>query len=309
MLKKGEEAGGYRTLLWTSGYASEIALYPNLNYNDPVWREVLRDVRFRRALSLATSRETINKSLYFGLARTVGMAALPPSPFYDEDAAKAWTGYDIAAANALLDEMGLTERDGWVRKLPDGRPMHIIAETAGERQEEIDALELVAEMWREIGVELSFRPLDRDILRNKVYAGESMMPVWFGWNLGIPTADAAPTEVAPVDQSVFTWPKWGQHFQTKGELGEGVDYPPAERLLALYDAWTAAESDAARAEAWREMLAIHADQVFAIGLVASAPQPVVISARLRNFPEKAVYAWEPGGHFGVWRIDEAFFAE
>jgi peptide/nickel transport system substrate-binding protein len=309
VLKKGEAQGGYRTLLWTSGYASEIALYPNLNYNDPVWREVLRDVRFRRALSLAISRETINKSLYFGLARTVNTAALPPSPFYQEAHAAAWAEYDAARANALLDEMGLTEREGWVRTLPDGRPLEVIAETAGERQEEIDALELIAEMWREIGVRLVFRPLDRDILRNKVYAGESMMPVWFGWSLGVPTAAAAPTEQAPVDQSVFSWPKWGQHYQTKGELGEAPDYPPAERLMALYDAWKAAPDDAGRAEAWREILAIHADQVFSIGLVASAPQPVVIAESLTNFPEQAIYAWEPGAHFGVWRIDEAFFAE
>jgi peptide/nickel transport system substrate-binding protein len=158
VLKKGEGDGGYRTLLWESGYASEIALYPNLNYNDPVWREVMRDVRFRRALSLAISRETINKSLYFGLARTVNTAALPPSPFYSEEHAKAWTGFDPSAANALLDDMGLTEREGWVRKLPDGRPMEIIAETAGERQEELDALELVAEMWREIGDQAGVPP-------------------------------------------------------------------------------------------------------------------------------------------------------
>ena len=309
VLKKGEEQGGYRTLLWTSGYASEIALYPNLNYNDPVWRAVLRDARFRRALSLAISRETINKSLYFGLARTVNTAALPASPFYEEAHAQAYARRDVEAANALLDEMGLTQREGWVRKLPDGRPLEVIAETAGERQEEIDALELIAEMWREIGVRLVFRPLDRDILRNKVYTGESMMPVWFGWNLGVPTADAAPTEQTPVDQSVFSWPKWGQHHQTKGELGEAPDYPPAERLMALYHDWKGAGDDAGRAAAWREILAIHAEELFSIGLVASAPQPVVIAENLRNFPEQAIYAWEPGAHFGVWRIDEAFYAE
>ena len=80
-------------------------------------------------------------------------------------------------------------------------------------------------------------------------------------------------------------------------------------MLELYDAWKQAEDEPGRAAAWREMLAIHADQVFAIGLLSSAPQPVAISERLRNFPDEAVYAWEPGGHFGVWRIDEAFFAE
>jgi len=307
VLRKGEAQGGYVTHLWRSGYAAEIALYPNLNYNDPVWRAVLRDVRFRRALSLGISRETINKSLFYGLARSAAMAALPESPFYDAGAAQAWAAYDPAQANALLDEMGLTRGADGVRRLPDGRLAEIVAETAGERQEEIDALELIAEMWRDLGLKLIFRPLDRVILRNKVYSGESMLPVWFGWNLGLPTADAAPKELAPMDQSSFSWPKWGQFVQTGGAAGEPVDMPEAARLMDLFDRWSHAATADARADAWREMLAIHADQVFGIGLVASAPQPVVVSSALRNLPAEAVFAWEPGAHFGVHRIDELFF--
>jgi peptide/nickel transport system substrate-binding protein len=308
VLKKGED-NGYVTRLWTSGYANEMALYPNLNYQDPAWRELLRDARFRRALSLGINRKIINKSLYFGTAREASVAALPASPFFDEARAQAWAEHDPERANALLDELGLKRGSDGVRRLPDGRKLSVVSETAGERQEELDALELIAEMWAELGVDLVYRPLDRDILRNKVYAGESMMPVWFGWNLGIPTPDAAPTEVAPVEQTTFSWPKWGQHHQTGGEAGEPVDYPPAERLMALYEAWSAADTADARADAWREILGIHAEEVFAIGTVASAPQPVVVSKRLANFPEKGVYAWEPGAHFGVYRIDEIFFRE
>ena len=307
VLKKGEAQGGYVTHLWRSGYAAEIALYPNLNYNDPVWRAVLRDVRFRRALSLGISRETLNKSLFYGLARSAAMAALPESPFYDAGAAQAWAAYDPAQANALLDAVGLTRGADGLRRLPDGRLAEIVAETAGERQQEIDALELIAEMWRDLGLKLIFRPLDRDILRNKVYSGESMLPVWFGWNLGLPTADAAPSELAPLDQSSFSWPKWGQYVQTKGAAGEPVDMPEAARLMDLFDRWSHAATADARADAWREMLAIHADQVFGIGLVSSAPQPVVVSSALRNLPAEAVFAWEPGAHFGVHRIDELFF--
>jgi peptide/nickel transport system substrate-binding protein len=55
------------------------------------------------------------------------------------------------------------------------------------------------------------------------------------------------------------------------------------------------------------MLKIHADQVYAIGLLAEAPQPVVVNKALRNVPEKAIWAWEPGAHFGVHRPDEFFF--
>jgi peptide/nickel transport system substrate-binding protein len=307
VLKMGERDGGYVTHLWRSGYAAEIALYPNLNYADPVWRAVLRDVRFRRALSLAISRRTLNKILYFGLARETGMTALPESPFFDAAHADAWAHYDPAHAAALLDEMGLARDDGGLRRLPDGRPLTVIVETAGERREEIDALELIETMWAEIGVGMIYRSLDRDILRNKAYAGAAMMPAWFGWNLGVPTADAAPVEVAPVDQSVFTWPKWGQWFQSGGAAGEPPDLPEAQRLLALYEDWSRAPDAEGRAAAWRAMLAIHADQVFAIGLLSGVPQPVTVARGLRNLPAEAVYAWEPGGHFGVHRIDELFF--
>jgi peptide/nickel transport system substrate-binding protein len=55
------------------------------------------------------------------------------------------------------------------------------------------------------------------------------------------------------------------------------------------------------------MLAIHADQQFGIGILAEAPQPVVVANSLRNVPEIANWAWEPGAHFGVHRMDEFFF--
>jgi len=82
VLKKGEKDGGYRTLLWTSGAGSEMALYPNQTVNDPEWRRLMRDRRFRFALSHGLSRKTINKILFFGVARPAAVAALPQSPFY-----------------------------------------------------------------------------------------------------------------------------------------------------------------------------------------------------------------------------------
>ncbi len=310
VLKKSEEKGGYVVNLWDSGYASEVAIYPNLNYGDDVWRQVMRDVRFRRALSLAISRKAVNKVLYFGLAKERAVAALEESPFFDPEHATAWAGFDPEEANRLLDEMGLTERnEAGYRLLPDGRPMEIIVETAGERREVTDTLELIAATWEQVGLRLLVRALDRDILRNRAYAGNSMMVAWWGWNNGIPTAEAPPFEVAPVDQSNYTWPRWGQYYQTKGEAGVPVDYAPAERLLGLYERWMRAARDAEKAEVWRQMLAIHADQVFVIGTVSRAPQPVVADARLRNVPRDGIYAWDPGAHLGVHRIDEFFFAD
>lgn len=311
ILKKGETDGGnYRTLLWGSGVASQIAIYPNLNFNDPVWREVMRDVRFRRALSMGIDRRMINRALYFGLAHEGGMTALSSSPLYTPRDLTMWAEMDMDASNALLDEMGLTERtDNGLRKLPDGRPMEFVIETAGERQEVENALAIVTDTWRDLGISLIMRPLDRDILRNRVYAGVSMAAIWYGWDNGLPSATTSPKYLAPTNQEFFAWPKWGQYYASAGESGEPPDLEPAKRLLELNYDWAHTTDLTKRRAIWQEMLDIHADQQFAIGILAEAPQPVVVSKRLRNVPEKAIWAFEPGSHFGIHRIDEFYFED
>ncbi|UWQ54383.1 ABC transporter substrate-binding protein [Leisingera caerulea] len=311
ILRKGEKDGrNYKTYLWASGAASQIAIYPNLNVNDPVWREILRDVRVRRALSLAINRRAINRALYFNLAKPGAMTVLEQSEFFDPALREAWADFDPELASQLLDEAGLTEKDGYgIRYLPDGRRMELVVETAGERQEVENALQIISDDWRDVGVKLVMRPLDRDILRNRVFSGTTMSSAWFGWDNGLPQAYTSPAYLAPTDQVFLSWPKWGQHYQTGGSAGEPPDMAPAQRLMALLQDWNMAATHEDRAAAWREMLKIHADQVYAIGVVAAAPQPVVVSNRLRNVPEKAVWAWDPGAHFGVYHPDEFFFED
>ncbi len=314
LLKRGERLEDYDTRLWPTGASSHIALYPNLNYVDPIWREVLQNRDFRRALSLGIDRRIINRTLYFGLAREVGNSALEGSPLYAQANSTAWSQYDPDLANSLLDGIGLTERRGdGIRLLPDGRPVEIIIETAGERSEEVDALELITETWREIGVKLLARPSDRDILRNRSYAGQTMMTAWTGWDLGVPTAKSVPEELAPTMQSTLIWPKWGQHYQSMGSMGAGPDMPAAMALMDLYKGWRSGKmpdgSAITKEQAWQRMLRIHADEQLMIGVVAQAPQPVVVSKRLRNVPVEALYAWEPGAQFGVHRMDEFWFVD
>ncbi|MEM6758690.1 MAG: ABC transporter substrate-binding protein [Pseudomonadota bacterium] len=311
ILKKGEADGApYRTYLWSNGAASQIAIYPNLNFADPVWREIMRDVRFRRALSLGIDRRIINRALYFGLGKEGGMTALRASPLFDEANLRKWSVYDPGLANTLLDEMGLRARDdAGIRLLPDGRPMEFVIETAGERQEVENALAIITDTWRDIGIKLIMRPADRDILRNRVFSGVTMAAVWFGWDNGIPQPFTSPSYLAPTDQVFFAWPKWGQYYQTSGAAGEKVDMPEAGRLMRLNRDWERTRDPVKRAAVWREMLEIHADQQFGIGILSEAPQPIVVSDRLRNVPVKGKWAWDPGSHFGVHRPDEFYFGD
>ncbi|MBM3555471.1 MAG: ABC transporter substrate-binding protein [Alphaproteobacteria bacterium] len=307
-LRENEGRNNYRTHLWKTAKGSHVALFPNLNHNDPVWRELFRDARFRRALSLAIDRPLINQALYYGLALEAQNTVLPESPLYREAYANAFTIPNARAAARLLDEMGLTARDkDKTRLLPDGRPIHIIVETAGEDTEQVDVLELVRDDLAKIGVKLFTKPSQREVFRNRIFAGETLMSIWTGYENGVPTAAMSPQELAPTSQQQLMWPKWGQHAETGGKAGEAPDDAGARELLSLNTAWRDANTLAERTTIWHRMLAIHAEQIYAIGIISGVRQPVVVRKNLRNVPTEAIYNWDPGAQLGVYRPDGFWF--
>ncbi len=309
-LKQNDDLYNYDVRLWRTVRGSQLALYPNLNASDPMWRELLRDVRFRRALSLAIDRHEINQVIYFGLGLEGNQVVLPDSPLFEEQDFSAYADFDLAQANALLDEIGLSERDSQgIRILPNGEPLKMIVETAGENTEESDVLELIADSWLQAGIKLYTKPSQREVLRNRIFSGDTLMAMWYGYENGIPTPDMSPAEYTPVRQHSYQWPMWGQYYETQGAAGQPVDIPAAEELMALYNDWSHAKNRQERTEIWQRILDIHAEQVFTIGLVAQVPQPVVVRSTLRNVPEETVFNWEPGAQFGVYRPDTFWFDE
>ncbi len=90
VLKAAEERNGYTVHLWKSGRGSQLALFPNLNVKDPVWRAVVRDVRFRRALSLGIDRNEINQVVFFGLGVPSNNTVLPESPLFKPEYQTLW---------------------------------------------------------------------------------------------------------------------------------------------------------------------------------------------------------------------------
>jgi peptide/nickel transport system substrate-binding protein len=309
-LKDGEERNGYQVRLWRTAPGSQLALYPNLNVNDPVWRELNRDVRFRRALSVAINRHEINQVIYYGLATEGQNTVLPESPLYRPEYRKAWSQFDLKEANRLLDELGLTKRNGQgIRLLRDGRPLEIVVENSGESTEQADVLELIRDSWRDAGIKLFTKPSQLTVFRNRVFAGETEMSIDKGLENGLPVPDMPPMELAPMSQQQLEWPKWGQWVETKGRAGESPDLPEAKELVELLKQWFASATREERTEIWHKMLAINAEELFSIGLIAGVKQPVVVSDRLRNVPEDGVYNWDPGAHFGMYSPDTFWFEQ
>lgn len=307
-LKESEGSRPIRVKLWESGRGSRVALFPNLNFEDQVWRTVLRDVRFRRAMSLAINRDEINQAKFFGLSRPSADTVLPASPLYRDEYAAAYASFDPDQANALLDEMGLDKRgsDG-IRLLPDGRRAEIIVETAGEDPVETDVLQLITDHWSKIGLKLVIRTSQTDVLRSRVIGGTTMMTIASGLDNGVPTADMNPKALAPTSHEQLQWPQWGIFVESGGEKGSQADVKEAKELLDLYYQWRKTADTQARAEIWHRMLSLYTSQVFSIGIVNSAKQPIVVSAKLRNVPDKALFSFDPTAYFGVYGMDTFWF--
>ena len=307
-LKENEERYGYTTRLWRTGKGSHMALYPNLNTNDPEWRKLFREKQFRQALSLATDRGEINEVVYFGVALPQGNALLPGSPLYNEKAAMAFAEFDLKKANKLLDHLGLKRGSDGIRMLPDGRKLEIIVESAGESTEETDVLELIKQTWFKAGIALFTKPLQRDVLRNRVFTGDTQMSIWFGLENGLANALMSPEELAPTSQQQLQWPKWGQYVETKGKAGDIADMPVPLQLSGLYKQWRNAVDEASKTKIWNHMQDLYTSEVYVIGLVAGVLQPVVTNSRLQNIPDEGYYNWDPGAHFGCYRPDTFWLA-
>ena len=308
-LKKGEERSPYSTRLWKTAKGAHLALFPNLNVNNPILRKLIRDVRFRRALSLSVHRHEINQVIYYGLAIGGNNSVLPESPLYRPTYRNKWANFDLQKANQLLDEIGLVQRDSsGIRLMPDGSPLHLIIETAGESTEQTDVLELVRDSWLKIGIKIFSKPSQRNVFRNRIFSGETAMSIWSGVENGLITANSSPAEFVPTSQQSLQWPKWGQYYETNGKAGEKPTGEHIIHLLELYQRWKNTAAQKEKSKIWEKILKIHSDQIYSIGLVAAVLQPVVVSSQLKNVPLSAIYNWNPGAHFGIYKPDTFWFA-
>ncbi|MCC8432759.1 ABC transporter substrate-binding protein [Reyranella aquatilis] len=309
-LQKSAQTSGVNVRLWEAGSGSQLALYPNLTASDPEWRKLMRDVRFRRALSLGIDREELNQVVYIGLSTPSNNTIMPRSELFKQEYADKWAQYDPKLANKLLDEVGLTRKDSQgFRLLPDGRPATIVVEHASEETEDNDALALIADNWKKIGIKMLTKPQTRDNFRLRTASGEAIMTAFAGAVTAAPTPNTSPKEFAPTMLGGLQWSRWGMFVESKGKQGEKCDLDSACKLLDYVKEWESGTTVEDRRKAWHKILASNADEVFSIGTVNGIRQPVVVGPKIRNVPKEGYYAWDPGGYIGLYQPDTFWIAQ
>ena len=272
LLKKNEEAGNYRVLLLPDSQDYRLIFPLNLSPKDPVIKELIQDIRFRRALSLALNREEIRDVLLMGFGRPAQLAPLPGTPWYKEEFANSYAEYDIDRANAFLDDMGLEwDAARQYRLRPDGDRLILRMDVPSGQIEWVSGAELAKEYWRALGIDLLVKPTG--LYGQLQNSNQVQMTAWW--------ANAA----VPIDGSFISgnmatllWRRWNE---TGGENGE----EPPNWMKVVYEKRRELFSSPTEKERTRigvEIFQLLSDNLWVIGTVAETPVPFVISRDLRN---------------------------
>ncbi len=308
VLKAGEAEGDYTTILWPADQGAMSKYQFNITVNDPVLNEIFNDLRFRQAMSLAINRDEINEVLFFGQAVARQWGVSSQSAFYEDWMGGHYAEYDPEAANALLDEMGLTMGDDGVRMRPDGEPLAIVLWDAINR---IPMSELVAEYWEAVGVDVEINPSTREAFKQALLANEVHASTWFADVVSEKDMYQRPIWLRPpygIDSTpVGGGLAWRQWWLSGGE--EGVEPPEYQQeQMRLVDEWqlTAIGSDR-YLELGTQLVANTVRNIYHIGPVGEAPEVFIRSNRLHNFTpvEGVVYISHlESGHSDQWFVSE-----
>ena len=168
-------------------YFVELAMNVYDNDNSQA-NPVLRDLKFRQAISWAVDKQKIVDTAFGGYAK-VGQSIV--GPFTDG----AWTpppeetfGYDMAKAAQLLDEAGYTDSNGdGIREDKKGKPIELRLWTRSASPEQQRAGKLIAGSFKSLGLKIVLTVLDDGGVNNGIYAakGDTYAPdydmfIW-GW--------------------------------------------------------------------------------------------------------------------------------
>jgi peptide/nickel transport system substrate-binding protein len=307
LYRENEERGGYRLIEVKSPVSAFAAYYLNLSHENEALRALFHEADFRKALSHAINRQEIVDLVHFGVTTPRQPAPFETTPFYSEALANAAIEYDPERANALLDGLGLTERnaDG-IRLLPNGEPLRLLIQGPAGRQARLDATEQVARYWTDIGIETSLTVNSRELHEERRQARDFDVWLW--------SAAAATTTDALFDPGIYlpysldtnsTWALDYAEWRLSG--GESGTEPTGDirRAMDLFEGVLRTGDPDEQAEIMREIMGIAAENLWVIGIAPRPPEFAVARTDLRNIPLTYTDSLESPGIFApeTWWFD------
>jgi len=266
LYKENEEKAGFNTVLLDM-HVDSSTIFLNQTFDNPVWQQLSQDVRFRKALSHAINRDEIIESIYYGFA------GYPLKSVGEENST-----YDVEQANALLDELGMTERDADGFRLgPDGEPFSILVEHGAHAPDLEPIAELLAEQMKDVGINFQIKRIDSQLWGQRNTANELQATIFWAHDQN------GDNDRLMGNLGLFGR-QWNNWYTTGG--AEGVEPPDwvmeaLDRNKARWESVAGEEQYNALAEegyAWQQA------NIPQITIVENVKYPMIANKNLRNVP-------------------------
>ena len=292
LLLENQDKGGY-----TIHLKPKIAMHAfsfNVTSEDLEKRKVFGDLRFRKAMSIAINRDELNQVAYFGEGTVQQYIGFSPAPDFVDPKWKTFaTEFDADGAKALLDEVGVVDKDGdGFRDLPNGQPLVLNLQFATQGIAG-QVVELVGQYWSNVGIKTTVKEVTPDEYRSAQSSNQLDVGLWEkGQPLGIILGNnelwVPPFENYFAHRTGMLWAEW---VDSNGEKGvEPPDY--VKQLIADINAFQStpvgtSESDTLGARMVENMVS----NLLFIG-TALTPDPIYHRNALKNFVEFKTASYE-----------------
>jgi peptide/nickel transport system substrate-binding protein len=201
-----------------------------------------------------------------------------------------WHTYDPDQANALLDSVGLDQRDadGYRLRADNGERLTLdLMAITGQFSPYPEIGEMMREQLREVGIDFNVVPTERSLATTQQESNSHQMNLWD--NGGTDRLFSPGRNLFPIDPAHGMGPLYGAWYASNGAQGE----EPFAELADWMTKWRSSpglpEED--RAALGKELWATYVDQVFNVGLVGLSPATLgvrVVNNDLGNVPGRMI---------------------
>ena len=306
------ESVGYRVQFWRQPQSGIANIYVNESWDgNTEIQSFVQNVEFRRALSMGIERDQINEVFFLGIGATSGLC----QGYDDPDNPGKYIGEDDVqfnadAANAILDSIGLDQKDGdGFRLMPSGDRLTIQLPSVVAAFEDYPAInEMIARQWAvNIGVHAEVQSLERGLHGDRGLLNELMTTNWESSPRS--TTLITPQHLLPVGGGGNTGRLYGDWHQSSGENGIEPPNPLLKQQMVLYDESQSTAGPARSAEILQRVVELNCLNVNPITTVMNKPTYVaIIKNNVKNIPNPLPFSYHnqtSGNAFPEqWWIDD-----
>ena len=284
LYKQNELKGDYKVYEWKAPENGGAGFMLNQTVKDPVLRELFQDVRFRQALSLAINREEVVLTLGNGRTTARQASIVNGAAFYDPEWEQAYAAYDVAKANALLDELGLKwDAQHKFRLRRDGQRLSVLLEAQGTDKPGDQPL-LIAEYWTAVGVETLPRVYERSLYEKKMAGNDLQIGQW---SFGTSNFTVDARQIVPIKPGTEWCNDYALYYETQGKQGTKPEGDVA-RIIEIWEKLKVEADQARRNELAKQIVDLHKKNLWVIGAMSGTDSIGIVKNSVRNVPKVAI---------------------